>query len=202
MLSSACRQLRLPTREVRIDDDLDRLRAVIREAEDSDLLLISGGLSMGEYDYVARALALEDADLIFHRLPIRPGKPVLGARLRDLVVVGLPGNPVSSLVAFYLFARPVIGKLMGWPHGGIAEVTAQVETETAGSAGRTFFSPALLRVAAQGLTVRALETHGSGDLAGFSAANALLVIPADRPPLVPGGRATVLVLAEDWMHGV
>jgi molybdopterin molybdotransferase len=201
VLSLACRRLGVSAREVRIEDDLDRLRAVIREARGQDLLLISGGLSMGEYDFALRALELEGAQVIFHRLPIRPGKPVLGARLRELVVIGLPGNPVSSLVTFNLFARPVIQTLMGRSGPGLPEVVARVEEEIPGSPGRTFFNPAVTRLVPEGFSVRALKTQGSADLAGFSAANSLVVVPAHGAPLAPGDPATVLMLAEDWRQG-
>jgi molybdopterin molybdotransferase len=98
-----------------VRDDPDELRAAISEACSADLIVSSGGVSVGEHDHVKRVLEELGAELSFWRVNMKPGKPVAVARLGDTPFYGLPGNPVSTMVSFVLFVRPAIRAAMGMP---------------------------------------------------------------------------------------
>lgn len=96
-----------------VPDDIGALRAAIRNGLASDILIMSGGVSAGKYDHVPELLALEGVEKIFHKVNIKPGKPIFFGRRNKTLVFGLPGNPVSAFIGYLLFVRPVILKMMG-----------------------------------------------------------------------------------------
>ena len=101
-----------------VPDDLGLIRAAIRRAVDAgaDILVTLGGASVGDHDLVQEALAGEGMTLDFWKIAMRPGKPLMYGRLREMRVLGLPGNPVSSLVCSHLFLKPLVARLAGMPH--------------------------------------------------------------------------------------
>src|SRR6185436_1792606 len=96
-----------------VADDMDALRAAIARAGDLDLLVTSGGVSVGEHDLMGKLMG--EADLSFHRIAMRPGKPLLFGRVGSLPILGLPGNPVSAIICAALFLKPAMERLMGLP---------------------------------------------------------------------------------------
>jgi molybdopterin molybdotransferase len=140
-----------------------------------DLLLTSGGVSMGDRDLVATALEKIGAELLFHRVAIRPGKPLLAARRNGTMILALPGNPVSVSVGWELFGRPALRKMTGRPEP--PPRWARLAAPARGDAAREYFADARLGTEGESLVVTPLSSKGSHDLATHAAANALVRLP-------------------------
>jgi molybdopterin molybdotransferase len=177
--------LRLPTAR----DEKAHLEALIRAALDSDLLLLSGGVSMGKYDLVEEVLLALGAEFFFTGASIQPGKPIVFGKLAGIYFFGLPGNPVSTIVTFSLFVRPLLDALSGDTCPGPRFALAQLGRDVRVKSGLTRFLPALLR----DLTVDPVAWQGSGDLASTSRANCFLVVPEDRESLTAGETVKILL---------
>jgi len=184
-----------------LGDDRERTAAVFEESKSADLLIFSGGVSMGDRDFVHMVIKDSEARVVFHKAAIKPGKPVLFARRADQVILGLPGNPVSSFVTFELFVRPAARVLSGWRRGGLPRVTARLEAAVWHKPGRLFFKPALLRFEGPGFAVTPIETKGSADLVAFRKANSLLMVPAEATQLDVGSTVEVMALGAFWEEG-
>lgn len=181
-------------------DDRDRLRHLIEEGLACDLLLLSGGVSMGKYDLVEEVLAELGAEFIFTGAAIQPGRPIVfgfargrGERRRTYFF-GLPGNPVSTMVCFELFARPMIEGLSGAIPARLVFPQARLKTEVKVNPGLTRFLPALLEGDAMNPTVEFLRWQSSGDVVTQARANCLLVVPPDRGVLNPGDLVSIMLL--------
>ena len=172
-----------PTRLGIAHDNLDDLRALLDSAQKCDLLLLSGGVSAGKYDLVEQALAGRGATFHFTGVRIQPGKPTVFGELppRDpnstpLPFFGLPGNPVSTMVTFLLFAAPVLRALAG--ETNLTPDFAQaVLTAAEPPADITRFLPAHLDADWDHATVRRIPWQGSGDLAATAQSNCFVVLP-------------------------
>jgi molybdopterin molybdotransferase len=177
-------------------DNLDDLRALLDTAQQScDLLLLSGGVSAGKYDLVEQALAERGATFHFTGVRIQPGKPTVFGELprknaAPLPFFGLPGNPVSTMVTFLLFAAPVLRALAGDANPAPRFAQAQL-TAAEPPADITRFLPAHLDANWDHATVRRIPWQGSGDLAATALSNCFVVLPPDSA--VEAG-ATVQVL--------
>jgi molybdopterin molybdotransferase len=177
-----------------VKDDSVALSQSIARGLRSDLLLLSGGVSMGEYDLVEKALEEEGVEIYFRKIAIRPGKPAVFGRKGSCLVFGLPGNPVSSLVIFAVFVASALRKMQGAPEvhpGALSAILAQPVSQRP---GRTAYLPGTLRFADASVRIEPLPTTGSADLAAYSRANALYVIPSDRDRLEAGECVRVLPL--------
>jgi len=154
-------------------DDLAGLSATLGEAAaGADLVLTSGGVSVGDYDLVPDAVAELGGHVLFHRVAVKPGKPVLAARLGDGWLLGLPGNPVSVLASWWMFARPLAAALAGDGSAFDEEPRrAALLGPVANRGERTVLRPAVLGPG-DPPTVRVLEWKGSHDLRSAAAANA------------------------------
>ncbi len=158
-------------------DDADRLRALVEEGLQADVLILSGGVSAGKRDLVPDVLHAAGVVAHFHKVEMKPGKPVyFGTRDRTLIF-GLPGNPVSSLVCFELFVRPALRRLRGHAAAGPRLVDALLLEDFAYKTDRPTYHPARLETTAQGYRVRAVPWFGSADLRGLLQANAAVVLP-------------------------
>ncbi|MFL6429348.1 MAG: gephyrin-like molybdotransferase Glp [Acidobacteriaceae bacterium] len=167
-------------------DNLDDLRALLNTAQQScDLLLLSGGVSAGKYDLVEQALAERGASFHFTGVRIRPGKPTVFGDLppgtpdaAPLAFFGLPGNPVSTMVTFLLFAAPVLRALAGETNRAPRFAQATL-AEAEPAADITRFLPAHLDATWDRATVRRIPWQGSGDLAATAQSNCFVVLPPD-----------------------
>src|SRR6266480_3061756 len=161
-------------------DDTEELKKQIKQAvEASDVLITSGGVSMGVYDFMKPALKELGAEIFFERVALRPGKPTVFARLGETLIFGLPGNPVSVAVTFNLFARAALRKMQGAKQPGLIEETAVLARAVKGSADRESYLPAILMTDEQGtLLAESLKWGGSSDFVAFARATALIIIPA------------------------
>lgn len=188
-------------------DTRESLHAAIAAARNADMLLLSGGVSAGKYDFVEEALLALGAEFFFTGVAMQPGKPAVFGRIPadathgEQWVFGLPGNPVSTQVTATLFAMPLLRALAGectWvdeervppqPFFVQAQLTQAVQVRP----GLTRFLPALLASSLEGATVRTTGWQGSGDLNGNARANCYLVVPPDADALLAGTTVTVLL---------
>lgn len=190
----------LPVQLAIAPDDRERLRHLIEEGLTSDLLLLSGGVSMGKYDLVEQVLTELGAEFIFTGAHIQPGKPIVfgfargrGERRRTYFF-GLPGNPVSTMVCFELFARPMIDGLSGATPTRLVFPRARLKSDVKVKPGLTRFLPAVLDGEATDPTVEFLRWQGSGDVVTQTRANCLLVVPPDKEVLKAGETVSVMLL--------
>jgi molybdopterin molybdotransferase len=173
-------------------DRSDDLGAKIEQGLREDVLVLSGGVSMGKYDLVESVLQAMGAEFFFDAVAIRPGKPTVFARCRDAFVFGLPGNPVSTMVTFLLFVVPALDLLSGAPARPLPLLEAKLGESLKEKAGMTHFLPARVEWRGESAEVRPLRWQGSGDIAALSRANCFLVVPADRQDIAAGERVSVL----------
>jgi molybdopterin molybdotransferase len=174
-------------------DRLDLLRAKIERGLKEDVLVMSGGVSMGKYDLVETVLKDLGAEFFFDAVAIRPGKPAVFGRCRDTFFFGLPGNPVSTMVTFELFVTAAIDLLNGAQTRSLPLVQAQLGVAIKEKPGLAHFLPA--RVEWQGSTpeVKPLTWQGSGDVAALARANCFMVVPADRDEILAGETVSILL---------
>jgi len=172
-------------------DTVEHTRKLLEQGLQSDLLLISGGVSAGKYDVVEEALARIGAEVFFDRVLIQPGQPLVFGRARDRYFFGLPGNPSSTMVTFEIFARAALELLGGQEEVALPMPFARLTREFRHRPGLTRFLPA--RLSADGAEVTPVEWHGSGDIPSMARANAYLVADADRAEYLRGEWIRVLM---------
>ena len=200
LLAQAARAGGLPKQLAIARDDRESLHTRIAEGLRSSVLILSGGVSAGKLDLVPGVLDELGVKPHFHKVEMKPGKPVFGTRLkreeaklfpddfpvaapasRLTLVFGLPGNPVSSLVCFELFVRPAIRQLMGYPDAGTELARLPLAEDFAYKTDRPTYYPARIEAGESGWCVRPVPWSGSADLRGLAAANAFVVLPVRRP---------------------
>jgi molybdopterin molybdotransferase len=167
-------------------DEAGALRNMITKGLEADLLILSGGVSMGKYDLVKQVLAELGAEFIFHGVEIRPGKPLLFGRAREKFFFGLPGNPVSSYVTFELFARPVVEALAGGAMEPPVFLRARLGEAMANKTGLTYFLPARVEMNGGEPVAKSIAWQGSGDLVGTAKANCFLVLHPGQNKIAAG----------------
>ncbi len=177
-------------------DDRPSLRALLERGLQGDILLVSGGVSVGEHDLVGDELINLGVEPIFTRIAIKPGKPLFFGRRQHAIVFGLPGHPASSLVSFELFVKPAIYKMRGFGdrppefrRGKLADTVTLIRD-------RLTFLPATFTESVRGVAIRPLEWAGSADIRALARATCLAAIPPGESPL-PGG-ADVDFLTFRW----
>ncbi|MBD0372731.1 MAG: molybdopterin molybdotransferase MoeA [Pyrinomonadaceae bacterium] len=177
-------------------DDLELLKREIKEvAGRADALVLSGGVSMGVYDFTKAALRALGAEIFFERVSLRPGKPTVFARLGNALVFGLPGNPVSVSVTFNLFARTALRIMQGATDVLMKEERAVLSRSVRGALERESFLPAQLRTDEAGrLMAEPLKWGGSSDFVAFARATALVNIPQGTKTIEAGETVRVLRL--------
>lgn len=176
-------------------DSKSAVRALLTEAADGEmeLILTSGGVSMGAHDYV-REVLVEDGELEFWKVNIRPGKPLAFGTFRGIPFLGLPGNPVSAWVTFALFVQPVLNSLLGRSQAGPVKVKARLE-EAVRSDGRESFLRARLWGEGDGYRTRLTGDQDSGILSSLVLADGLLHLPGGKE------RAEADELVDVWLMG-
>lgn len=176
-------------------DEPNRLRELIAEGFKHDLLLLSGGVSMGKYDLVEEVLRDFDAEFFFTGAKIQPGKPVVFGKSNTSgkYFLGLPGNPISTMVTFELFARPLIDALSGATLQPLIFAKAAMKDEFRTKLGLTRFLPAMLSGPHPAPQVELIRWQGSGDVVSMSKANCLLVVPPDKETIAAGEQVSVLI---------
>jgi molybdopterin molybdotransferase len=178
-------------------DDAGELAIFLRQGLDADLLLLTGGVSMGKYDLVEEVLASLGARFFFTGAAIQPGKPVVFGEVplhgRTTLFFGLPGNPVSTMVTFQLFVRPVLDGLSGAKPEPLPFSQAILDAPFSTRTGLTRFLPAELAGSHEKPEVKLVRWQGSGDLMAASRSNCYIVVPPDRERFEAGETVTVLL---------
>ncbi|MDQ2930344.1 MAG: molybdopterin molybdotransferase MoeA [Gemmatimonadota bacterium] len=179
-------------------DDPKDIRARIDRAVGCDLLITSAGISAGEFDYLRPVLAEAGVTLDVWKVRMRPGAPLGFGWLAKMPWIGLPGNPVSTMVTFELFVRPVMRRMLGHTRLFRRPIPVTLEEPVKIGAALTHFLRAIVSVQANGtLSARLTGPQGSGILTSMSVANALLVIPEERPRVEAGETVNAILLSED-----
>lgn len=173
-------------------DETDALRKNIERGLQEDILVISGGVSAGKYDLVEPVLRELGAKFVFDAVEIRPGRPAVFAICNGRPVFGLPGNPVSTLVTFELFAAPAVDILGGTEPRNLPLVKAKLSEPMEQHADLTHFLPARLEWLEGQATVKALPWQGSGDIATVARANCFLVVERMKLKVAAGEWVDVL----------
>ena len=178
-------------------DDTNVLKRQIAEvAERSDIVITSGGVSVGVYDFTKPALRALGAEFFFERVALRPGKPTVFARLPNgTLFFGLPGNPVSVSVTFNLFARTAMLAMQGARDTELPHDWAVLARSVKGAGERESYLPAELRTTDEGvLTATPLKWGGSSDFVGFVRATSLIIVPRDTGFVDAGTRVRIVRL--------
>jgi molybdopterin molybdotransferase len=178
-------------------DREDELREKVLQGLEADVLLLSGGVSMGIADLVPKVLQSAGVEQVFHHVRLKPGKPLwFGAAGKEhpKLVFGLPGNPVSSLVCFELFVRPALAQLAGRVAPRLPLKWARLNQEHRQRGDRPVFHPAILRQEGAEEVVELLDWKGSADLRTLADADCLVHFPAGEKKYAPGERVGVYLL--------
>jgi molybdopterin molybdotransferase len=177
-------------------DDSEALQRIAAGASGADLLVTTGGASVGDHDLVRDALGATGLTLDFWSVAMRPGKPLMVGRFHDTVMIGLPGNPVSTLVCGLLFVKPAIERLLGLADSGTAVERARLKTALGGNDRRQDYLRARLTRAADGtLEVEPFRMQDSSMMSVLAAADCLVLRLPHAPPAAPGAWVEIIALA-------
>jgi molybdopterin molybdotransferase len=182
-------------------DSEDSLVRSLHRGLTADMLLTSGGVSVGDYDVVKDVLA-KQGEIGFWTVRMKPGKPLAFGMIRgasgarSIPHLGLPGNPVSSMITFELFARPAILKMMGRQDLARPLVKAVLEDSVVNGDGRRIFARVVVKKRGEQYSARLTGPQGSGILTSMALASGLAIIPEDREEVVAGETVSVMML--DW----
>lgn len=176
-------------------DDTELLEKQMAAAlERCDMLITSGGVSMGVYDFTKTAFRELGVEIFFERVALKPGKPTVFGKIGEKLMFGLPGNPVSVAVTFNLFARAALRAMQGATEKTLPEVTAVLARNVKAAPDRDSYLPAVLLTGEDGrLLAEPLKWGGSSDFVSFARANGLIIVPAGAS-ITPGDIAKCLRL--------
>lgn len=160
-------------------DDPQELRKAIKRGLRADALLVSGGVSMGDYDLVPGVLKSLGVREVFHKVKIKPGKPLFFGRRKNTVVFGIPGNPVSNFLAYYMFIRPALSKMRGMGLCGPLPEEGILKKAFHHKGGRKHFVLSKISREAHQPYVTPIASHGSADTLALSKADAFMVVEAN-----------------------
>ncbi len=183
----------LVTHRLHARDTPEALRTAFDQCAGADVLITSGGVSVGDFDYV-KAVFAERGTVDFWKVAIRPGKPLAFGQWDSTLFFGLPGNPVSSMVTFELFVRPTLRKLAGHAMLTRPEVKARLAEEAGHTPGRRSYQRAIVTRENNGYSARTTGAQGSGMLRSMVLANALLILPSDIAVFPAGTEVSALLL--------
>lgn len=179
-------------------DDPDSLKDKIRQGLTCDILVLSGGVSMGDYDFTKPVFAELGADMNFWKLAIRPGQPVAFGKIQGKLAFGLPGNPVSSMVTFDQLVRPAMLKMGGHRKWERPVVKALFQESFSKHTDRRHFLRGILQHENGVLTVRTTGGQGSGILTSMVKANGFIDVPEEVESLKPGDSVNVQLLSRNF----
>jgi molybdopterin molybdotransferase len=175
-------------------DDPAALERAIAEGLRDDVLILSGGVSMGERDLVGAALRGLGTEILFEKVAIKPGRPFTFGRRGATLVFACPGNPVSCYVIFEVFARAALRRMMGFPRPERRPVRAVLASPIRQRPGRAGYYQARVRFADGRCEIEPVKTSGSADFSACARGNALAIAPADTAVLEAGAEIDVLLL--------
>ena len=175
-------------------DTPEEIRAAFDEAARADAILSTGGVSVGDFDYVKAVMDEIGIDRLFWKVAQKPGKPLTFGMLAGRPVFGLPGNPVSALVCFYLYARPALRRMGGFRSLYLPIATATLAHDVKKTEGLTEFIRCRLERRGTALTASSTGTQSSSVLSSMSQGQALIVAPAQEKSLREGATVRVILL--------
>ncbi|WP_299222171.1 gephyrin-like molybdotransferase Glp [uncultured Aquimarina sp.] len=176
-----------------VQDEYESTKETIRQAiENNDLVLISGGISVGDYDFVKEALSELHTEELFYKIKQKPGKPLFFGTNNKTMIFALPGNPASSLTCFYIYVLPIIQKMMGITTIGLSRTTKLIAKDFVKKGDRAQF----LKAKVSGETVEILEGQSSAMLYTYAIANALVYIPEHVGSIEKGNAAETILLPQ------
>ncbi len=179
-----------------VPDDLDALQEALSAVDQIDLLVTSGGVSVGDHDLLKRVMIENGLQIGFHKVAMRPGKPLLFGHFKQMPFMGLPGNPVSAMVCAILFLGPALAVLQGLPGSPPEAVAAHLNMAMRANDEREAYVRAVLQHGQSGLpTVSVLPTQDSAMVAALATANALIIRPPRAPAAEPGDTVLAIPLA-------
>ncbi len=177
-----------------VGDVEDRIVEAMRAGFESDVLVVSGGVSEGAFDLVEAAMARLDVGVLFDKVAIRPGAPLVFGTRGETLVFGLPGNPVSAQVTFDLFVRAALLRMQGARVVSRPSVEVHLLAAVGNASGRRAHLPARVRWEEGRLVAEPLRSIGSADVAAHARANALVILAPERVRAEAGERAPALLL--------
>ncbi|MBA4125099.1 MAG: molybdopterin molybdotransferase MoeA [Acidobacteria bacterium] len=165
-----------------VKDNIKSLRTAIEKAaKNFDFLITTGGVSVGDYDFTKPVLRELGAEIFFEKISLKPGKPTVFAKLKNCLIFALPGNPVSSVVTFYLFARTALLKMQSAKSCELKPSFAVVSDNIKAAKERDSFLPASLETDKKGkLIIESLRFNGSSNFIAFARADALVFVPQGK----------------------
>jgi molybdopterin molybdotransferase len=182
-------------------DTLAEIRAALNEAVRHDVVLSTGGVSVGDFDFVKEAMDEIGIRRLFWQVAQKPGKPLTFGLLRERPYFGLPGNPVSALVCFYLYVRPALARMMGRDKPFLPVVSATIGKDITKAKGLTEFVRCRLVGVDSGYEAHSTGSQSSGVLSSLSLGQGLIIGPAELPLLPKGMHVKVLLLGDDQFAG-
>jgi molybdopterin molybdotransferase len=189
-------------------DEEKELVSKLKQAQDADMLLTTGGVSMGDYDMVKDIIA-RDGEMVFWKVRVKPGKPLAFGKIKgkdkngkakSIPHLGLPGNAASCMVSFEIFVRPALLKMMGKKNLVKPAVEAIIENTVKNEAGRRIYDRAIVQKRDGHYYARLTGPQGSGILTSMSLANGLVLIPEEKEKVNKGDTVQALML--DWNEEV
>jgi molybdopterin molybdotransferase len=194
MLNALLRSLGCETEYLGIaGDETEGLRERIRRGFKKDILLLSGGVSVGDYDLVPEVLRGEGAEIVFHKVRIKPGKPLLFARKDKCLIFGIPGNPVSNYVAFFLYIKPAVQKMIGAQYER-PPVDAIMDIDFYNKSDRLHIVPSRYTIKDGQFHMSPIRLNGSADIIGCSSSNCFALFECGAGPLRKGEKVKILLL--------
>ena len=177
------------TKIYKVKDNLKATKKALKKILDKyDIVLISGGISVGDYDFVKEALLANGVEELFYKINQKPGKPMFFGSKKETLVFALPGNPASSLTNFYIYVYPAIKNKMGFSQTHLPKLIRKLNSGFINTSGKTLFLKALY----DETNVTILEGQSSAMLNTFAIANSLLIVPHDKESLKKGEQVTLL----------
>jgi molybdopterin molybdotransferase len=176
-------------------DDPERIAEKIRQGLAGDMLLISGGVSVGKHDHVKTVLAKLGMETVFWRVSMKPGKPILCGRCQDTWIFGLPGNPISCVVGFLVFVQPLLGRMQGQALAHPRFARARLLSPVRKQDGRRHFLTAAIALSPDGF-LEAMPTHkqGSAMMESLAQADGFVIVPEQRDSIEAGETVDVLLM--------
>jgi molybdopterin molybdotransferase len=177
-----------------VKDELEATIAAVRAARGAaaDILVTTGGASVGEYDLVHKAFAAEGMDLSFWKVAMRPGRPLMHGRLGGMHVLGLPGNPVSAYVCAFLFLAPLIRRMSGRSDLATAAESALLGSELPANDERADYLRATLRHGSEGLIATPFPVQDSSMMVPLAKADCLVIREPYAPAAAAGSRCSII----------
>lgn len=181
-----------------VPDNIEYLTKSIELGLQKDVLLISGGVSMGDYDFVEEVMLKHGVKIFYDKVNIKPGKPTVFGRTSEALVFGLPGNPVSASTIFEIIVRPALRKMMGFSNYHSVKMEATLEKDYATNTKRENYHPAWTFMKDNSFYTSPIQSRGSADVVAFANSNSYLITTKGKQEFNSGETVEVILRPEFW----